>query len=172
MLLQPTAQCPRKTNVEIFDSVNLDTAKVDEDIVAGDVTSQFGLGGFNFEEVFNQQNNDVNFQCSKICDGLTEGVNGSYGTEDSGYCDGPFACNVQSCTMISEMDENRVFRACPVELPFWNQSFYESLVGYESKAMTYVNTFNDARAQECQSCETCGTPPGTRNVLGFGRGCA
>ena len=45
--------------------------------------------------------------------------------------------------MISEMDENRVFRACPVELPFWNQSFYESLLK-ESKAMTYVNTFNDA----------------------------
>ena len=163
-LLQPTAQCPRRVSVETFDRVDENAARLVTDVVGGHVETQFGLGGFTFEEVFNAGMNDVAFACSRVCDGLTlglENVDGvvEYGTSNSIFCDGPFACNVQSCTMVSALGESRLPRGCPVEIEAWNQSEYDA--ASVEKKEEIVDRFQDARGASCQECGSCS-----------GRGCA
>jgi len=107
-------------------------------------TTQLGLGGFTFAEVFGRDENHTDFQCRLPCDGSRFPYN------DTGYCAGPFACNVPSCTMQSDDDtaglSNLEARGCP----------QEDIL--ESDGDAAIRTKMGGR---CESCDDCS-----------GRGCA
>ena len=107
-------------------------------------STQFGLGGFMFTEVFGRDENHTDFQCRLPCDGTR------FPDFDTGYCAGPFACNVPSCTMQSDDDvaglTNLEARGCPKE----------DIVDGDSH-----DAIRDKMRGECETCEDC-----------FGRGCA
>ena len=62
-----------------------------------------GLGAFSFEQVFGTDVEDTDFVCRALCDGVKY---------DSIQCDGPFACNVQTCAEKTEANELPC--SCPV----------------------------------------------------------
>ena len=88
----------------------------------------------------------------------TSETESSFGAVDTGQCDGPFACNVQACSMFSGTDTAnanfRVARACPVELPS----------GRDAPSLTSVRT-------SCATCQECGQV-NEMQMVDFGRGCA
>ena len=160
-LLQRTAVCPRADTIyNNFEAVQ----ETEQALEINTWQSNYGLGGFTFREVFGLSPADVDFQCRRVCDGSTKFQTGSvvtYGTADTGTCGGPYACNIQSCTMLSETtqlgESYRVPRACPVEDPV-----------YVDDQPLYV--YREARLQECQTCAECGlNPSGAKD---WGRGCA
>lgn len=148
--------------------------------VDGSVTS-LGLGGFSFRELFGLNSNEVSFQCRRSCDSSTRlnRLNGEtidwdgFPEEDegvdTGYCDGPFACNVMACTMQGDTEEyqesTRVPYACPVDLAlelYLEPEKNESLV-------------RNRRSVSCQTCQECGSDApaaGSLSALNWGRGCA
>lgn len=172
-IVQRTAVCPTKDAItsdkddRFGDQLNEDTLKTSSS------QASFGLGGFGFSEVFGSSYTSVDFQCRRICDGTNQFVEKetsdanptiSHGVSDGGQCSGPFACNVQACTMESS-DKSldltyRMPQACPVEDPV-----YDNTVDRYS-----LNKFDSIRNAPCQSCEECGQNaiPG----LDWGRGCA
>ena len=107
-------------------------------------TTQFGLGGFMFTEVFGRDENHTDFQCRLPCDGTR------FPDFDTGYCAGPFSCDVPSCTMQSDDDvaglTNLEARGCPKE----------DIVDGDSD-----DTIRDKMRGQCETCEDC-----------IGRGCA
>lgn len=158
-LLQRTAVCPRRDTVT-RENVEADSVELSEWI------SNYGLGGFRFEEVFGVSEQGVDFQCRQVCDGSakfqdpsTQAI--SYGTADSGHCAGPFACNVQACTMRSSADDTgdsfRVPRACPLEDPVYDDG-------------RQVASYSDVRRAPCQTCSECGL--NSNRMADWGRGCA
>ena len=82
-LLVPTAVCPVQDTIVDLGNV----------LKKSDWVSQFGLGGFSFQEVFGQTPSAADFQCRRVCDGtaaLTTADAGTiYGQIDTGQCDGP-----------------------------------------------------------------------------------
>lgn len=158
-LLQRTAVCPRRDTVT-RENVQATGVELSEWI------SNYGLGGFRFEEVFGVSEQGVDFQCRQVCDGsakfqdpTTQAI--SYGTADSGHCAGPFACNVQACTMRSSAEDTgdsfRVPRACPVEDPVYDDG-------------RQVASYSDVRRAPCQTCTECGL--NSNGMPDWGRGCA
>lgn len=143
-----------------------------------------GLGGFSYRELFNVDKTKVPFQCRELCDGLDDTILDtslltgnseldSFKAErngeglDSGYCDGPFACNVLSCVMEGDTQEfqheTRTPYACPVELPEYMR--------HESNLTLYASIIEERRLYPCQTCAECGSL--RPNVAtDWGRGCA
>ena len=107
-------------------------------------STQFGLGGFTFTEVFGMDENHTDFQCRLPCDGDL------FHNFDTGYCAGPFSCNVPSCTMQSDDEvaglSNLEARACPEE----------EILDTDDEAV--IRAKMEAVCQTCDDCE--------------GRGCA
>ena len=151
--------------------------------VDGSVTS-LGLGGFSFREVFGLNSNEVGFQCRRSCDSSTrldrlnniipftwDGFSQTDNDKgvDTGYCDGPFACNVMACTMQGDTEEyqesTRVPYSCPVDL---DQELYLKPEKNESLV-------RNRRSMSCQTCQECGSDApaaGSLSALNWGRGCA
>lgn len=151
--------------------------------VDGSVTS-LGLGGFSFRELFGLNSNEVGFQCRRSCDSSTrldrlnnqhaftwDGFSPTDNDEgvDTGYCDGPFACNVMACTMQGDTEEyqesTRVPYACPVDL---DQELY--LLPEKNESLV-----RNRRSVSCQTCQECGSDApaeGSLSALNWGRGCA
>lgn len=143
-----------------------------------------GLGGFSYRELFNVDKTKVPFQCRELCDGLDDTIldtslltgnselasfkaNRDGEGLDSGYCDGPFACNVLSCVMEGDSQdyqhETRTAYACPVELPEYMR--------HESNLTLYASIIEERRQYPCQTCAECGSL--RPNVAtDWGRGCA
>jgi len=158
--LVPTALCPIQDEIFERDAV----------IVKSEWQSHYGLGGFTFMEVFGQTPAAADFQCRRVCDGtamLPRLVDGerkqSYGHIDTGQCDGPFACNVQACSMLSAIESTsatfRQPRGCPAQMPV------------DMADATGVHT---ARRAQCEPCELCGSQGiswYTDSVV-YGHGCA
>ena len=119
-----------------------DHEKTEDGEITG--TSQFGLGGFMFTEVFGVDENHTDFQCRRPCDGTFYG-----GTKDTGFCAGPFPCNRPSCSMQSDDSTagltNLEARGCPVQIESGDTD----------------NQIRTKLRAECQSCADC-----------QGRGCA
>lgn len=154
-ILRDTAICPSR---DIVRSSVVSEAEFSE------WQDQKGLSGFSFVEVFGTSHLAANFQCRHVCDGTHASVvNGSvrFGVADTGYCGGPYGCNVQSCTMTNALSESslqsRIAAACPVEDPVYDTN---NILAYES-----------ARLQKCQTCDECGSNA-QLGVDGWGRGCA
>jgi hypothetical protein len=68
--------------------------------------SGYFLGGYPFTELFGTSQDNADFQCRGICDGVTNRLTDEMKTEpslskyrnesfDSGYCKGPYACDVR-----------------------------------------------------------------------------
>ena len=158
-LLQRTAVCPRRDTVT-RENVEAESVELSEWI------SNYGLGGYRFEEVFGVSEQGVDFQCRQVCDGSAKFQDPgtsviSYGTADSGHCAGPFACNVQACTMRSSAEDTgdsfRVPRACPLEDPVYDDG-------------RQVASYSDVRRAPCQTCSECGL--NSNGMPDWGRGCA
>ena len=176
-LTQPTAVCPRLESLIHEDSEALGVANDDSKLST--FKSNFGLSGFTFEELFTKDPANVDFQCRRTCDGTspftyrsgTEGTGGSeeakfsveYGISDGGQCQGPFACNVMACTMLSGEDafeaSFRVPQACPVEDPVYDPD------------NPNPSEYHEAMQQSCATCDVCGTGEYS-GTLDWGRGCA
>ena len=143
-----------------------------------------GLGGFSYRELFNVDKTKVPFQCRELCDGLDDTILDtslltgnseldSFKAErngeglDSGYCDGPFACNVLSCVMEGDTQEfqheTRTPYACPVELPEYMR--------HESNLTMYASIIDERRQYPCQTCAECGSLR-PNLATDWGRGCA
>ena len=143
-----------------------------------------GLGGFSYRELFNVDKTKVPFQCRELCDGEGDTIfdeNELIGNSepdsfkalrngeglDSGYCDGPFACNVLSCVMEGDSQEfqheTRTPYACPVELPEYMR---------DVKNLTqYASIIEERRKYPCQTCAECGSRR-PNLATDWGRGCA
>jgi len=135
----------------------LDPARIDRGL---------GLGGFDFETIFGGSENEVDFQCSRVCD--AQGADG--GTVDTMTCDGPFACNRKACSMESsyldtDLNDFRVGRACPVEMS----------AAEATSPLVHVDVVNRKRRATCQKCSECGERGAlveTHGLRDWGRGCA
>jgi len=148
--------------------------------VDGSVTS-LGLGGFSFRELFGLNSNEVRFQCRRSCDSTTrlnrlngetidwDGFPEEEEGVDTGYCDGPFACNVMACTMQGDTEEyqesTRVPYACPVDLAL-------ELYLQPEKNESLVRNRRSASCQTCQECGSDAPAAGSLSALNWGRGCA
>ena len=143
-----------------------------------------GLGGFSYRELFNVDKTKVPFQCRELCDGVDDTIfdkNLLAGNSeltsfkekrdgeglDSGYCDGPFACNVLSCVMEGDTQEfqheTRTPYACPVELPEYMR--------HQSNLTLYASIIEERRQYPCQTCAECGSLR-PNLATDWGRGCA
>ena len=155
------------------------------------------LGGYNFNELFGTSQDNADFQCRGICDGVTNRLTDAMKTEsnliqykdqsfDSGYCKGPYACDVPTCVIYGVADDSQpAFRtpaACPVVI---DESLAEKLwavtrqADYEQDPLT-VAVQNMRYKVQCQSCSACGEMstdvlkvwPLMQNYTDWGRGCA
>ena len=125
-----------------------------------------GLGGFDFEAIFGGNENEVDFQCSRVCD--AQGAD--TGSVDTMTGDGPFACNCKACSMESSyldtnLNEFRVVRACPVQLS----------VAEAANPLVHVDVVNRKQRATCQKCLECGDRGAlveTHGLPDWGRGCA
>ena len=143
-----------------------------------------GLGGFSYRELFNVDKTKVPFQCRELCDGVGDTIfdqNELTGNSepdsfkasrngeglDSGYCDGPFACNVLSCVMEGDSQEfqheTRTPYACPVELPEYMRDV--------NNLTQYASIIEERRRYPCQTCAECGSRR-PNLATDWGRGCA
>jgi hypothetical protein len=105
---------------------------------------------------------------------------------DSGYCKGPYACNVPTCVIYGVSDDSQpAFRtpaACPVAI---EDSVTDKLwvvtqqANYRDDPVTVaVETMR--HGVQCQACSTCGQMPTEvrrlwplmQNYTDWGRGCA
>lgn len=111
--------------------------------------SQLGLGGFSFVEIFGQEHEEVEWQCSRPCDGTVQD-----GKIDTKHCGGPYACGKAACSMGSD--------------DRFGQNTYRQAQGCTMEAVTHAEIQSNAVEEikkkingECQDCDTC-----------QGRGCA
>lgn len=96
------------------------------------VNQASGLGAFSFEQVFGVQKEQADFVCSSPCDGVEY---------NSIQCDGPFACNVKTCSESLQAEGNMIpIRACPVVIDEGDDS----------------NTRLSKRRASCVKCSECG----------------
>ena len=159
--------------------------------------SGYFLGGYTFKELFGTSQDNADFQCRGICDGVTNRLTDAMKTEsnliqykdqsfDSGYCKGPYACDVPTCVIYGVSDDSQpAFRtpaACPVIIEntvtdkLWTLT---KQVNYHQDPLT-VAVQNMRYNVECQSCSTCGEMstevlkvwPLMQNYTDWGRGCA
>jgi hypothetical protein len=110
-----------------------------------------GYGLWDFESVFRENKNLVDFRCSDVCDGIQ--------TYDTQECDGPYACNMRTCAEnIAPTGAVIPVRACPVII---TKEDTESEI--ESK-----------RRQKCVPCTLCGhdNDVGRLTHRDWGLGCA
>ena len=116
-----------------------------------DEGSQFGLGGFSYQEIFGIDETDVSFQCREPCVGANV---------DQGYCAGPFACNVPACSMESEDETQgltyRVPKGCPEEKIVVSDSESVKRQKQAGKCVLCENCVGRGCAQECSQllCES------------------
>ncbi len=113
------------------------------------VNQASGLGAFSFEQVFGVQKEQADFVCSSPCDGVEY---------NSIQCDGPFACNVKTCTESLQAEGNMIpIRACPVVIEEGDDS----------------NTRLSKRRASCVKCNECGHVQKELQIYkNWGLGCA
>ena len=123
-----------------------------------------GLGGFDFLTVFGRVEEQVDFQCSQVCDSSVQNAEGDFGTRDTMECDGPFACNTMACAMESSYTDFLAARACPVELSYDEYKHPQD----------HAESVNMKRKVDCQKCSECGSTTYLMSDIppDFGRGCA
>jgi hypothetical protein len=159
--------------------------------------SGYFLGGYNFKELFGTSQDNADFQCRGICDGVTNRLTDAMKTEpnliqykdqsfDSGYCKGPYACDVPTCVIYGVSDDSQpAFRtpaACPVII---EDTVTDKLWTLTKQANYHQDPLTVAVQKmrynvECQSCSTCGQMttevlkvwPLMQNYTDWGRGCA
>ena len=126
-IVQRTAVCPAKDAITSDKDSRFGDQLTEDTLKTSSSQASFGLGGFGFREVFGNLYTSVDFQCRRVCDGTNQFVEKesadanptiAHGVSDGGQCSGPFACNVQACTMESS-DKSldltyRMPQACPV----------------------------------------------------------
>jgi hypothetical protein len=159
--------------------------------------SGYFLGGYTFNELFGTSQDSADFQCRGICDGVTNRLTDEMKTEsglvqyknqsfDSGYCKGPYACDVPTCVIYGVSDDSQpAFRlpaACPILI---DAAVAEQLwtvtkqANYRQDPLT-VAVQHMRYSVECQACSTCGEMktdvmkvwPLMQNYTDWGRGCA
>ncbi len=159
--------------------------------------SGYFLGGYPFNELFGTSQDNADFQCRGICDGVTnrltdemkkEASLSKYRNEsfDSGYCKGPYACDVPTCVIYGVYDDSqpayRLPAACPVVI---NEDVSSQLWGVTKQANYKQHPVTIAvqhmrYSVQCQACSTCGEVtkdilkvwPMMQNYTDWGRGCA
>ena len=159
--------------------------------------SGYFLGGYTFNELFGTSQDSADFQCRGICDGVTNRLSDAMKTEsnliqykdqsfDSGYCKGPYACDVPTCVIYGVSDDSqpsfRLPAACPVII---DDAVTEQLWAVTKKTdykqdPIYSAVQNMRYNVECQACSTCGEMPTEvlnvwplmQNYTDWGRGCA
>ena len=155
------------------------------------------LGGYPFKELFGTSQDSADFQCRGICDGVTNRLTAEMKTEsslallrnesfDSGYCKGPYACDVPTCVIYGVADDSqpsyRLPAACPVVI---DEALSEQLWAVTSKANYKQDPLTVAvqhmrYSVQCQACSSCGELstkvlqawPLMQNYTDWGRGCA
>jgi len=159
--------------------------------------SGYFLGGYTFNELFGTSQDSADFQCRGICDGVTNRLTDEMKKEsglvqyknqsfDSGYCKGPYACDVPTCVIYGVSDDSQpAFRlpaACPILI---DAAVAEQLwtvtkqANYRQDPLT-VAVQHMRYSVECQACSTCGEMktdvmkvwPLMQNYTDWGRGCA
>ena len=155
------------------------------------------LGGYPFQELFGTSQDLADFQCRGICDGVTNRLTEDMKTEsnlvqyknqsfDSGYCKGPYACDVPTCVIYGVSDDSqpayRLPAACPVIIDdtlsgqLWSVTKQPN---YKLDPLT-IAVQHMRYSVECQACSTCGQMPTDvlkvwplmQNYTDWGRGCA
>ena len=178
VLVKPTAVCPFSEHLETFKNFYFGSALNSETLEMSSFKTNFGLGGFSFREVFGKSYELAEFQCRRICDGSQQKISVipsdddsdvvrlhlDHGITDGGQCAGPFACDVQACTMESSMNSieanYRIPRGCPAEN-----------MDYTVVDAHNAHKFDEIRSVNCQPCSECGKG-NSQLVPNFGRGCA
>ena len=155
------------------------------------------LGGYPFQELFGTSQDSADFQCRGICDGVTNRLTDEMKAEsnlvqyknesfDSGYCKGPYACDVPTCVIYGVSDDSqpayRLPAACPVVI---DDALTEQLWAVTTQANykqdpLAVAVHHMRYSVECQACSTCGEIrtdlmqvwPLMQNYTDWGRGCA
>jgi hypothetical protein len=155
------------------------------------------LGGYPFKELFGTSQDSVDFQCRGICDGVTNRLTAEMKTEsslavlknesfDSGYCKGPYACDVPTCVIYGVADDSqpsyRLPAACPVVI---DDALSEQLWSVTTKPNYRQDPLTVAvehmrYSVQCQACTSCGELstkvlqawPLMQNYTDWGRGCA
>ena len=159
--------------------------------------SGYFLGGYTFNELFGTSQDNADFQCRGICDGVTNRLTNEMKNEsnliqykdesfDSGYCKGPYACDVPTCVIYGVSDDSQpTFRlpaACPVIIEdavtdkLWTVT---KQANYKQDPLT-VAVQHMRYSVQCQACSTCGefntdlvkVWPLMQNYTDWGRGCA
>lgn len=155
------------------------------------------LGGYPFKELFGTSQDNADFQCRGICDGVTNRLTDEMKTErnlallknesfDSGYCKGPYACDVPTCVIYGVADDSqpsyRLPAACPVVI---DEALSNKLwavttqANYKQDPLT-VAVQHMRYSVQCQPCSACGEMPTDvlkfwplmQNYTDWGRGCA
>lgn len=132
-----------------------------------------GLGGYDFASLFGMTQNMAPFQCRKRCDGDSNRVSDEMKRDDpslaiyvdrsfdSGYCKGPFACDVHSCVIFTPSNDwdasYMQASACPVYI---NRELEQMLWNVPNHATDERNevvvAVNAMRSVPCSTCERCG----------------
>lgn len=154
-----------------------------------------GLGGFDFERLFGMTQDRASFQCRKRCDGESNRLSSDMALDaslavyknrsfDSGYCKGPFACNVHSCVIFTPSNDwDASFMqasACPVHINAGlEQSLWDVKADSNYDTSPVVLAVNSMRTLACSSCENCGHTSPTQaqsnamhGYATWGSGCA
>ena len=128
-----------------------------------------GLGGYDFPGLFGMTQDMAPFQCRKRCDGDSNRLSDEMKKEtalaiyagrsfDSGYCKGPFACDVHSCVIFTPSNDwdasYMQASACPVHIDDDLERMLWSVANDEMNAV--VVAVNAMRSVPCSTCERCG----------------
>ena len=128
-----------------------------------------GLGGYDFAGLFGMTQDSVPFQCRKRCDGnnnkmtlemkvepelaMYTNTNRSF---DSGYCNGPFACDVHSCVIFTPSNDwdaaYMQASACPVYI----DARLEQKLWATPDDPNLLDAIDSMRRTKCSSCDRCG----------------
>lgn len=138
-----------------------------------------GLGGYGFAGLFGMSQDMAPFQCRRRCDGErnvmtadmaaepallkynAQGLpgNASYrqsASFDSGYCKGPFACDVHSCVIFNPSNDwdaaYMAASACPVHI----DAALEQRLWAAPEDASLLAAIKSMRSTRCSSCERCG----------------
>jgi hypothetical protein len=152
----------------------------------------FGLGGYNFVDLFGVAQDDALFQCRHRCDGDQNAMTGrvyksmapatrdelvrTFGdnrTFNGGACNGPYACDVSSCVIFGSNDDSQKSwkqdAACPVFVDSTMTADFWAALDSNSNA-EIVATVKLMRSVQCEGCDECGRSE--RPITDWGRGCA
>jgi hypothetical protein len=128
-----------------------------------------GLGGYDFSGLFGMTQDSVPFQCRKRCDGTSNKMTLEMKIEpelamytntdrsfDSGYCNGPFACDVHSCVIFTPSNDwdaaYMQASACPVYI----DARLENKLWATPDDPNLLDAIDSMRRTKCSSCERCG----------------